>query len=479
MPKNKHSQATLIETISEDNLEKNTKDHGPEKSDKPSTDPKKPSKRLIFSLITIALFLCIITGTFLLIFSKKPETKDETEHQLTEVESTPFYFYDNLTGEVISHSGIQYNERGEKIIEADGSTRKLSVKEAEQMAKNANEQPIYCIQIPNGLDGARPQVGLHRASIVFEAIAEVGITRFAAIFKNPVGAQAIGPIRSLRLYHLEWDTPFDCTVVHAGGADDALAAVRNYRHISESVNYMWRNYGQWSGGAYLGYTAPNNLFTSGPLLATFLENTARGSFSKPKSFARLTKDESDAQKKEIEESQVKKDEDQTNTQNEVQDKSQDTKKENPKKLVSNIHIHFNRQQGFNVNYAYSKNTNTYFRSYANGETHLSYTCENVPAKPSPKRDCNQPYQINPDVVIVMRVKERTSPLDGYHEDITTTGSGKVHIFQNGTVFEGTWHKANRESQISFKTTTGEEIKLKPGRTWISAIPDSYGKLSYE
>ena len=184
MPKNKHNQATLIETISEDNLEKNTKDHGPEKSDKPSTDPKKPSKRLIFSLITIALFLCIITGTFLLIFSKKPEAKDETEHQLTEVESTPFYFYDNLTGNVISHSGIQYNERGEKIIEADGSTRKLSVKEAEQMAKNANEQPIYCIQIPNGLDGARPQVGLHRASIVFEAIAEVGITRFAAIFKN-------------------------------------------------------------------------------------------------------------------------------------------------------------------------------------------------------------------------------------------------------------------------------------------------------
>ena len=207
MPKNKHNQATPIETTLEDNLEKDTKDHDPEKSDKPSTDPKKPSKRLIFSLITIALFLCIITGTFLLIFSKKPETEDETQRQLTEIESTPFYFYDNLTGEVISHSGIQYNERGEKIIEADGSTRKLSVKEAEQMAKNANEQPIYCIQIPNGLDGARPQVGLHRASIVFEAIAEVGITRFAAIFKNPVGAQAIGPIRSLRLYHLEWDTP--------------------------------------------------------------------------------------------------------------------------------------------------------------------------------------------------------------------------------------------------------------------------------
>ena len=89
MSKNKHSQATLIETTPEDNLEKDTKDHDPEKADKPSTDPKKPSKRLVFSIITIALFLCIITGTFLLLFSKKPETEDETQRQLTEIESTP------------------------------------------------------------------------------------------------------------------------------------------------------------------------------------------------------------------------------------------------------------------------------------------------------------------------------------------------------------------------------------------------------
>ena len=94
MPKNKHNQVTPIETTPEDNLEKDTKGHDPEKFDKPSTDPKKPSKRLVFSLITIALFLCIITGTFLLLFSKKPEVKEGAEHQLTEVESTPFYFYE-------------------------------------------------------------------------------------------------------------------------------------------------------------------------------------------------------------------------------------------------------------------------------------------------------------------------------------------------------------------------------------------------
>ena len=81
--------------------------------------------------------------------------------------------------------------------------------------------PAYCIQTPNGMDGARPQAGLTEAGVIFEAIAEMGITRFAAIYQNP-GSAVIGPIRSLRLYYLQWDTPFDCTIVHAGGADDAL-----------------------------------------------------------------------------------------------------------------------------------------------------------------------------------------------------------------------------------------------------------------
>ena len=101
--------------------------------------------------------------------------------------------------------------------------------------------PTYCVQTPNGTDGARPQVGLDEAGVIFEAIAEAGITRFAAIYQNPSSA-VIGPIRSLRLYYLHWDTPFDCTIVHAGGADDAIAAVRNggYKDMSENYWFMYR-----------------------------------------------------------------------------------------------------------------------------------------------------------------------------------------------------------------------------------------------
>ena len=116
--------------------------------------------------------------------------------------------------------------------------------------------PTFCVQTPNGTDGARPQAGLNEAGVVFEAIAEAGITRFAAIYQNP-GAAVIGPIRSLRLYYLQWDTPFDCTIVHAGGADDALEAVRygGYKDLSENYAYMYR--GSYGGRLW------NNLFTTG------------------------------------------------------------------------------------------------------------------------------------------------------------------------------------------------------------------------
>lgn len=434
-----------------------------EKDLKKSSNKKPFPKKLIFSITTGILLLIIITSVIFLLLPNTTNTPGSDPKQLTEVEGTPTWFYDNLTGEAISHSGTQYDQSGTAILDETGKTKKLTIEQAEQIANDINSEPTFCIQIPNGVDGARPQVGLNSASIVFEAIAEAGITRFAAIFKNPINQSALGPIRSLRVYHLDWDSPFDCTIVHAGGADDALSAVSTgYKHLSESYTYMWRSSGRWTRSGFLGYYAPNNLLTSGSLLARFHREKENDLRSHPQSFPRLTPEES------------------TNQQQLVQKSTEQTEQTTPThKQISNIHINFNWQANFNVSYLYNQNTNTYFRSFQNGEKHLSYTCEHTKEQPSPHFDCPAPTQINPDVVIVMRVKQRTSPLDHYHEDITTIGSGSTYIFQNGTVFEGSWHKSDRSSQIIFKDSNGEIIKLKPGRTWISAIPESYGKISYD
>lgn len=310
-----------------------------------------------------------------------------------------------------------------------------------------NTSPTYCVQIPNGNDGGRPQAGLKQAAVVFEAIAERGITRFSAVFQNPT-VSVIGPIRSLRPYYLDWDTPFDCTVVHAGGSDEAIAAINRggQRNLDENYTYMWR---EQSNRAW------NNLFTSPANLAEF--NNAKGYHSSnPKAFTRYTPEET----KEYLKTKYACPEGETCVTT----------------AVDTINLRFGASPTFNPVYTYDPATNTYLRSYANGEPHLSYECPAGLSEPNTTRQCGEASQISPSVVIAMVVHE-SGMADGYHEDITAIGRGDAIIFQNGEAIEGTWHKSSQTSQIVFRDTAGDTIKLVPGQVWISAIPQ-YGSINY-
>ena len=324
---------------------------------------------------------------------------------------------------------------------------------ADAAAKNA---PIYCIQVPNGTDGARPQAGLTEAGVIFEAIAEAGITRFAALFQNPKSA-VIGPIRSLRLYYLEWDTPFDCTIVHAGGADDALRAVASggYSDLTENYNYMYR-------GTY-GNRLWNNLFTTPADLAKFSADSGKTS-SNAKGFARMTPAESE---------KPRIDNLVTEELNITTPTTKNTSELIPK--VTNINFNFGSSPIFNVNYEYNSKENTYRRSYGIG-AHEVYACpgENLGA-PNPEDTCSL-TTMTPSTVVAMVVSEHRAS-DNYHEDITTIGSGNAYIFQNGIAIPGQWAKSSREDQIKFTDKEGNEIKLAPGQTIVSAIPE-YGSIDY-
>ena len=316
--------------------------------------------------------------------------------------------------------------------------------------------PIYCVQVPNGTDGARPQAGLDEAGVIFEAIAEAGITRFAAIFQNPTSA-VTGPIRSLRLYYLEWDTPFDCTIVHAGGADDALSAVSSggYSDLSEDYNYMYR-------GTY-GTRLWNNLFTNPANLARFSNNSGKTS-SSAQGFTRMTPEESN--KSRIDNLVAEKLSITTPT-------DKNTSELTPK--VTNINLNFGSSAIFNVNYEYDANSNTYRRNYGIGP-HQIYTCPDEDLGERNPEDVCELTTMSPSTIVAMIVSERRAS-DNYHEDITTIGSGDAYIFQNGTAVQGKWNKQSRNDQIKFTDSEGNEIKLAPGQTFVSAIPN-YGSVEY-
>ena len=407
---------------------------------KETPEEKQSKTALIITLSSVGALLLALVVVFFVVFhgsfdellgknqpASEPETPEIIDPIPTQTEEKPDvpHYYSRLSGEEVAE-------------------------------ESSLSHPTYCVQIPNGVDGARPQVGLQDAKVVFEAIAESGITRFAAIYQDPPAV--VGPIRSLRLYYLNWDVPFDCTVVHAGGSAEALEAVKSYgvRDLSENYSFMWR-----SSTNYTVQRLWNNLFTSNEYLNG--HSTINGYLSSDiRSFARFTPPQAARNKIDVQaEEKLKID----------QPATKDTDVLSPK--ITHITMKIGAMPNFNPVYDYDATTNTYKRSYETGAAHTSYDCTGKTGEITPELVCDE-VQITASVVIGIMVQERKASYDNYHEDISTIGAGDAYIFQNGILIKGTWEKSSKDAQITFKDTNNEEIKLVPGKTWISAIPASYG-----
>lgn len=333
----------------------------------------------IVVIIFCSLVIIGLTIFTMSIFIRKPHTAEKPEPVAKVIKPEPIKinYYSKLTGLLVEN---------EEAISA----------------------PISAVMIENSPE-ARPQSGLKQAEIVFEAIAEGGITRFLTLFQNNK-PEIIGPVRSIRMYYVNWVAAFDASIAHCGGSAEALSEVRNgnYRDIDELFNssYFWRASDRY---------APHNLYTSAELLEKI--NNKKG----------YTKSNFTAFKR-------------------VDGKPSETLD------ATNIKINVSSYL-FNSSYAYDVEKNTYNRFQA-GEAHLD----------------REQGQISPNVVIAIRVNEYTMA-DG-HENISTINSGEATIFQNGTAISAIWTKASPTSQIVFTDVDGSEIPLVNGQTWIVAVPNN-------
>jgi len=120
---------------------------------------------------------------------------------------------------------------------------------------------LYAVSIDNHVD-ARPASGIDQAAFVYEAPVEGAITRFLAFFERGVQAPKIGPVRSARLYFLDWITSWSAVkFFHFGGSPEAM------NKISATPSLTAANVdGATSGGdTFLrdpGQSAPHNAYTS-------------------------------------------------------------------------------------------------------------------------------------------------------------------------------------------------------------------------
>ncbi|MDR1157845.1 MAG: DUF3048 domain-containing protein [Oscillospiraceae bacterium] len=78
----------------------------------------------------------------------------------------------------------------------------------------------------NNLKKALPMFGVSQADIIYEALAEGGITRMVGVFQNPSQVPQIGTVRSTRAYYLDIAQGHDAILLHAGGSPEAYTEIK-------------------------------------------------------------------------------------------------------------------------------------------------------------------------------------------------------------------------------------------------------------
>lgn len=286
-----------------------------------------------------------------------------------------------------------------------------------QVDPSVNNRPVTAVMVENSTF-ARPQSGLDQAGVVFEALAEGGITRFMAVYQD-TQPNYIGPVRSARPYYIQWALGFDAVYAHDGGSPEALSDITSW-----NVKDLNEFYNSSAFEAITSREAPHDVYTS---IAQLSQVETKDNYGKSiyTGFPR--------------------------------------KKDSPSKTpnATTINLTFSSTD-YNVEYNYVATTNSYQRSEG-GAPHMELNSD------------GSQVQITPKVVVAMVLPYSYGALDSsgaYYSVYGVVGSGQVDVFQDGTVTVGTWAKTSNASQITFTQANGQPLDLNAGQTWIEALAGS-------
>ena len=296
---------------------------------------------------------------------------------------------------------------------------------------------------------SRPPSGLSRADVVYEVVAEGGITRFLSVFYCGAAAEdvEVAPVRSARIYFLDYaaeygDRPL---FMHVGGANDYSGSgdtARDVRALESLESMGWRV----PGGNDLDTT-----YDSGyPIFWRNYERLGREVATEHTMMASLDAAYKEAEKRGF----AAKDEDGVAWDNDfVSWKFADDKAQSP--TAADISFGFwDNKDDYDVEWKYDSGNNSYLR-FNDGKEYTDLTTK---------------AQISAKNVVILFARER-GPVDrNLHMFYTTTGTGEALIFQNGIAIEGTWKKTTRDSRTIFTDEKGKEISLVRGPIWIEVVP---------
>ncbi len=90
----------------------------------------------------------------------------------------------------------------------------------------AHQRPVAVML--NNIKVALPQQGNSQADILYEVLAEGGITRMLGVYQSMEGVGEVGSVRSARPYYLELALGLDAVYLHAGGSEAAYENIKKW-----------------------------------------------------------------------------------------------------------------------------------------------------------------------------------------------------------------------------------------------------------
>lgn len=276
---------------------------------------------------------------------------------------------------------------------------------------------------------ARPQTGMQQADIVYEALAEGGITRFMCLF-NDQKPTMVGPVRSVRIYYLNMQKEWDSLMVHYGGVTYDKGGVYTYGPDTDYIKvrvdgiagkwekYFWRSSGR---------KAPHNVYT-----------------------------------------------DLTKVQDELYDFTPDQRAAlffsadaaGTGQTVDVVRLPFLSNDSKFVSFQYDAAADKFVR-YQQGKPFDVVTVSKNEAGEQTSATAPLTFQN----LIIQYAKTYVAPGDpSGRRLIDLTGEGSCEYFIGGKRETGTWKRASLDEDTQYLDSKGNPIVLRPGNTYIGLHP---------
>ena len=287
-----------------------------------------------------------------------------------------------------------------KIVDEDSKTRPVAV-------------------MINNNHVAWPHAGLNDAYLAYEILAEGGITRIMALFKDK-DTEIIGSVRSARPYYLDYALENDAIYVHYGWSDKAKSdisslGVDNINGLTAS-DVFWRD-------TSLNKATEHTVFTSMKKINEYSKEHGYDRDTNKDLLLNYSVDEIDLSKRE---DAIKAD---------------------------------------TVFMKYSYYTTTSYEYDSDKKVYKRYMSD------TPHMDAVTDDQYTFKNIIITPIETHT--YDSYGRlELDNIGSGEGYFITLGYAIPITWSKDSRSSQTVYKNMDGEEIKVNDGNTFIQITPPS-------